>query len=52
MIEIKGKYSKAIVFVDELEESSRGLIQKLVDDKCSEGSTIRIMPDVHAGKSS
>ena len=50
MIEIKGKYSKAIVFVDELEESSRGLIQKLVDDKCSEGSTIRIMPDVHAGK--
>ena len=50
MIEIKGKYNEAIVFVDELEASSVGIIQKLVDDPASEGSKIRIMPDVHAGK--
>lgn len=50
MVEIKGKYNEAIVFVDELEASSVGIIQKLVDDPASEGSKIRIMPDVHAGK--
>lgn len=50
MIEIKGKYNEAIVYVDELEASSVGIIQKLVDDPASEGSKIRIMPDVHAGK--
>ena len=50
MIEIKGNYNEAIVYVDELEASSVGIIQKLVDDPASEGSKIRIMPDVHAGK--
>lgn len=50
MIKIEGMYSTAIVYTDTLESSASGQIQKLVDQKFTEGSTIRIMPDVHAGK--
>lgn len=50
MIEIKGEYNTAKVFTDNLEPSSEGLIKALVNKKFCEGSKIRIMPDVHAGK--
>lgn len=50
MIEIKGEYNTAKVFTDTLESSAEGLIKALVNKKFCEGSQIRIMPDVHAGK--
>ena len=50
MIKIEGTYSTAIVYIDTLESSASGQIQKLVDQKFTEGSTIRIMPGVYAGK--
>lgn len=50
MIEIQGKYATAKVFTDTLEVSARGQIQALCDQAFVEGGSIRIMPDVHAGK--
>ncbi|MBO5226838.1 MAG: RtcB family protein [Ruminococcus sp.] len=49
MIEITGKYNKAIIYADELEISAEGQIRKLLDQSFTVGSKIRIMPDVHAG---
>lgn len=50
MIEITGKYNTAKIFTNKLEASSEGLIKAFCDQPHSEGSKIRIMPDVHAGK--
>lgn len=50
MVEIKGEYNTVKAFTDNLESSSEGLIKALVNKKFCEGSKIRIMPDVHAGK--
>ncbi len=50
MIEIKGKYGAVKVFTDKLEPSAEGLIKAFCDQPYSEGSKIRIMPDVHAGR--
>lgn len=49
MIEINGIYSKAKIFADNIDENSLEQIQTLVDNSISEGQTIRMMPDVHAG---
>lgn len=49
MLEIKGKYNTAKVFTDVLEEQSAAQILLLCDQAFTEGSRIRIMPDVHAG---
>lgn len=46
---IKGKYSEAIVYTDEIEQSAISQIYCFVNCKAFEGSKIRIMPDVHAG---
>lgn len=50
MITIKGKFSEAKVFVDTLDSESYKQILLLCNQEVSQGSTIRIMPDVHAGK--
>lgn len=53
MFEIHGNFGTAKVFIereDLLEESARTQIQALMDNQYVEGSTIRIMPDCHAGK--
>jgi RNA-splicing ligase RtcB len=50
MIEITGKYASAKVFTEVLEPSAEGQIQALCDQRFAQGSKIRIMPDVHAGK--
>ena len=52
MILIKGKYNEAKVFARELEASAREQIQTLCDQPFTEGSRIRVMPDVHAGAGS
>jgi RNA-splicing ligase RtcB len=49
MIEITGKYNTAKVFTDSIEGSAREQIKTLCDQSFAEGSTIRLMPDVHAG---
>ena len=49
MIEIKGRHNTAIVYTDELEPQARRQIKTLCDQAFTQGSIIRIMPDVHAG---
>lgn len=50
MVEIREKYGIAKVFTDTLEPSVEGQIRTFCDQTYSAESTIRIMPDVHAGK--
>jgi RNA-splicing ligase RtcB len=50
MIEITGKYASVKVFTEALEPSAEGQIKALCDQSFTQGSKIRIMPDVHAGK--
>ena len=49
MIEIQGKYNTAKVFTDVVDESSIAQINQLCNQAFTEGSRIRMMPDVHAG---
>ena len=49
MIEITGKYNTAKVFTDTLDEKSREQIELLCEQEFVRGSTLRLMPDVHAG---
>ena len=49
---IKGKYSEAVVYNDEVEQSAISQIYSFVNCSAFEGSIIRIMPDVHAGSGS
>lgn len=49
MIEISGKYNKAKVFTNSLDELSHEQIKRLCDQSFAAESTIRLMPDVHAG---
>ncbi|MBR5089668.1 MAG: RtcB family protein [Ruminiclostridium sp.] len=51
MLELKGKYNSAKVFTDVIGESAVAQIIELCCQPMSEGAQIRIMPDVHAGKS-
>ena len=49
MEEIIGKYNTAISFAKEMEDGAREQIKRMCDYEFTEGSKIRIMPDVHAG---
>jgi RNA-splicing ligase RtcB len=49
MLEIKGKYNTAKVYTDILDEKSQEQIQLLCEQAFTEGSALRLMPDVHAG---
>jgi len=49
MIEIAGKYNTAKVFTSSLDELSRRQIEALCNQLFVADSTIRLMPDVHAG---
>lgn len=50
MIEINGKYNKAICYTPELEEFAAEQIKAVCDREEFADCKIRIMPDVHAGK--
>ena len=50
MIEIRGKWNTAFCYADELEELAEGQIRSVCDQEAFRDCTIRIMPDVHAGK--
>lgn len=49
MIELNGKFSSAKVFTDIVEKSALSQIIEICNQPVSDGSRIRIMPDVHAG---
>ena len=49
MITLKGKYGEAKVFTDNVEETAMSQIVNLLNQPFVEGSSIRIMSDVHAG---
>ena len=49
MIEINGKYSTVKIFTDTVEHSALCQIEQITNQSFTEGQTIRIMPDVHAG---
>ncbi len=50
MIEIKGKVSTAVCYARVVEDEAIEQIRRMCDYPMTEGSRIRIMPDVHAGK--
>ena len=50
IIEIKGKINTAICYARVVEEEAIEQIRRMCDYPMTEGSRIRIMPDVHAGK--
>ena len=52
MKEVVGKYCTAKIFTDEIENSAIGQLTTLCNQPFTEGSIIRVMPDVHAGKGS
>lgn len=50
MFEIKGKVNTAICYASVVEDEAIEQIRRMCDYPMSEGSQIRIMPDVHYGK--
>ena len=51
-IEIKGKVNTAICYAKVVEDEAIEQIRRMCDYQMTEGSKIRIMPDVHSGKGS
>lgn len=49
-MEIKGRYNTAICYAKVIEQDAIDQIKRMCDYDFTEGSQIRIMPDVHAGK--
>ncbi len=47
---IKGKFTEAIVFSEDMDSYARAQLQMICDHPVAEGSRIRVMPDVHPGK--
>ena len=50
VLEIKGKVSTALCYAKVVEEEAVEQIRRMCDYEFTQGSRIRIMPDVHAGK--
>lgn len=50
MFEIQGKYTKAQVFTDNMEQEAIGQVLQLCNQDFLTGCKVAIMPDVHAGK--
>ncbi len=50
VLEIKGKVSTAVCFAKVIEDEAVEQIRRMCDYAFTQGSRIRIMPDVHAGK--
>ena len=52
MMEIRGKVNTAVCYATVIEEEAIEQIRRMCDYEFTEGSRIRIMPDVHAGRGS
>lgn len=50
MLKITEKYNTAVIYSDNIDSGAAGLLRALCASPLAEGSQIRIMPDVHAGK--
>ena len=50
VLEIKGKVNTALCYAKVVEDEAVEQIRRMCDYECTQGSRIRIMPDVHAGK--
>ena len=50
MKELHGIYTSAQIFTDSIDHYALAQVQMICDHECSTGSRIRIMPDVHPGK--
>lgn len=50
MLEIKGRRNTALCYAGIIEDEAIEQIRRMCDQEFTEGSRIRIMPDVHAGK--
>lgn len=50
MFEIKGKMNTAVCYAKVVEDEAIEQIRRMCDYALTEGSRVRIMPDVHAGK--
>ena len=50
MFELKGKYGTAKVFTDCVDQNSISQVINLLNQEFIDGSRIRMMPDIHAGK--
>lgn len=50
MMTITNSYNTALIYTDRLDPGAEGLLKALCGSPVSEGSKIRIMPDVHPGK--
>lgn len=50
LIEIKGKVNNAICYATIIEDAAVEQIRRMCDYALTEGSRVRIMPDVHVGK--
>ena len=50
MFKIQGKINTAVCYAKVVDDSAVEQIKKMCDCALTEGSQIRIMPDVHAGK--
>ena len=50
MLEIQGKVNTAVCYAKVIEDEAIEQIRRMCDYELTDGSRIRIMPDVHAGK--
>ena len=50
MFKIEGKYTTALCYATVVEEEAVEQVRRMCDYPLTEGSRVRIMPDVHAGK--
>lgn len=46
---VNGKYNSALIYTDVVDDTSIEQVQLLCDQHFTEGSKIRMMPDIHAG---
>lgn len=49
---VKGKFAEAKIFTDIVEETALEQVKSMVDHEMTEGSQVRLMSDIHAGKGS
>ena len=49
-MEIKGTFATAVCFAKTIEDTAAEQIRAMCNTPITEGSKVRIMPDVHAGK--
>ncbi len=49
MIVLKGRYNEAKIFTDVVDDASLAQVRLLLEQAFVQGSSIRMMPDIHAG---